>query len=383
MRWLWLAVFLWLPLPIHAADVAAVRLGLVVPTAGEAGPVAQRMRRAADLAVADWGPTLGRRIELRVEEDAFDPRHAVVGAQRLVQEGVWGVVGHYYSSSSIAAAVVYHEAGIPQVTATSTHPRLTTQGFETVFRVCGRDDQQGQTAADFFLTRLKVRRVGVVHDRTEYGRGLVDAFRREWTRRAAPRIAADESLAQGDRDFATQVMRLKEARVEAIFFGGVFREAGHLLRQVRQAGMGAVFAGGDAVRDPAFVALAGEEAAAGAYVTSAPDAGLLESARPLRQRYEALYGSIGSHVVEAYDAVSVLLRAIHVAKIVDPGGAALRHIARTIRATPYHGARGTLRWDKHGDLTSAPYAVYVTRRGGRILGWFDQVPSQGPVPRAE
>ena len=194
MRWVWLPIVFSLALPAFAADVSPVRLGLVVPTAGDAESVAQGMRQAADMAVDDWSPRLGRRIELSVTEDPFDPRQAVVAAERLVQEGVWGVVGHFYSSSSIAASAVYHDAGVPQVAPTATHPRLTAQGFDNVFRVSGRDDQQALVAAEFVVSRVKARRVAVVHDRTEYGRGLVETFRHELARRGARPLVAEASL---------------------------------------------------------------------------------------------------------------------------------------------------------------------------------------------
>jgi len=374
MRWLWLPLVFWLVLPAHAADVPPVRLGLVVPTSGDTGPVAQSMRRAADMAVGEWSPRLGRRIELTVKEDAFDPRQAVVTAERFVQEGVWGVVGHFYSSSSIPASAVYHEAGVPQVTPTATHPRVTAQGFDNVFRVSGRDDQQALVAADFVVLRVKARRVAVVHDRTEYGRGLVETFRRELARRAARPVVAEASLAQGDRDFAAQVARLREARPDVVYFGGIFREAGYLIRQCRQAGVQAVFISGDAVLDPEFVALAGEEAAAGAYLTFAPDPRLVDSAQPLIQQYESRYGILGPYVLHTYDAVGVLLRAIQAAKPGDSSRHELGKVVRAIRARPYQGALGTLRWDKNGDLTPAPYAVYVTKRGGNVQGWFEQLP---------
>ena len=373
MRWLWLPLVCWLALPALAVDILPVRLGLVVPTAGDAGSAALSMRRAAEMAASEWSARLARRIELRVEEDAFDPRAAVVTAERLVEEGVWGVVGHFYSSSSLAGSVVYYEAGVPQVTPTATHPRLTAQGFDNVFRVSGRDDQQGLVAADFALSRLKARRVAVVHDRTEYGRGLAEAFRRE----VAQRVVAEESLAQGDRDFAAQVARLKDARPDALFFGGVFREAGYLIRQCRQAGVLATFVGGDAVLDPEFVRLAGEEAAAGAYLTFAPDPRLLVSARPLIQQYESRYGTLGPYALHTYDAVGVLLQAIHAAKPADGSKAELAKVVRAIRAGPYEGALGILRWEKNGDRTPAPYAVYVTRRGGNVQGWFEQLPGVG------
>ena len=363
-----------LVLPAQAADVPPVRLGLVVPTAADAGPVAQSMRRAADMAVGDWSLRLGRRIELIVKEDAFDPRQAVVTAESFVQEGVWGVVGHIYSSTSISASAVYHEAGVPLVAPTATHPRLTAQGFDNVFRVSGRDDQQALVAAEFVVLRVKARRVAVVHDRTEYGRGLVETFRRELARRAARPVVAEESLAQGDRDFTTQVARLREARPDAVYFGGIFREAGHLVRQCRQAGVQAAFVSGDAVLDPEFVSLAGEEAAAGAYLTFAPDPRLVDSARPLIQQYESRYGSLGPHVLSTYDAVGVLLRAIQAAKPGDSSRDELGKVVGAIRARPYQGALGMLRWDKNGDLTPAPYVVYVTKRGGSVQGWFEQLP---------
>lgn len=378
MRWLCLPFLLGLVLPVHAADVAPVRVGLVVPTAGEAGPVAQSMTQAAEMAVTEWSPGLKRRIELRVKEDAFDPRQAGATAEELVTEGVWGVIGHFYSSSSLQASVVYHAAGVPQVTPTATHPRLTAQGFENVFRVCGRDDAQGAVAAEFALSRMKARRVAVVHDRTEYGRGLVETFRRELARRAVGRVVAEESLAQADRDFTVQIARVKEARPDALYFGGVFREAGYLVRQLRQAGVRAAFISGDAVVDPEFIRLAGEEAAAGAYLTFAPDPRLAESARPVIQRYESRYGALGPYVLDTYDAVGVLLHAIQTAQPADGSKDELGKVVRGIRARPYRGTLGIMRWDTNGDRIPPPYAVYVTKRGGSIHGWFEQVPSVAP-----
>lgn len=378
MRWLCLPFLLALILPVHAADGAPVRLGLVLPTAGEAGPGAQSMRQAAEMAVTDWSPVLRRRIELRVKEDAFDPRQAVATAEELVEDGVWGVVGHFYSSSSVSASVVYHETGVPQVTPTATHPRLTAQGFENVFRVCGRDDAQGVVAAEFVFSRVKARRVAVVHDRTEYGRGLVETFRRELTKRGAHRVVAEESLAQGDRDFAAQVARVKASRPDALYFGGIFREAGFLVRQLRQAGVRVAFVGGDAVLDPDFVRLAGEEAAADAYLTYAPDPRLAMSARPVIQRYETRYGALGPYALDTYDAVGVLLQAIQGAKPTGGSKDELQKVVRRIRARPYPGALGMLRWDKNGDRIPPPYAVYVTKRGGLVHGWFEQLPGVTP-----
>lgn len=340
--------------------------------AGEAGRVGQSMRQATEMAVADRAGKLVRKVELVLKDDQFDPKQAVLVAEKLVQEGVWGVVGHFYSSSSIPASAVYYQAGIPQVTATSTHPRLTAQGFDTVFRVSGRDDQHAVSAAEFILSRLKARRIAVIHDRTEYGRTLAETLIRLVEQRSAKRIVAIEHVAQGDRDFSAVIARLKTVEPDAVYFGGIFREGGYLIRQMRQAGLQAAFVSGDGVLDPEFVKIAGEEAASGAYLTFAPDPRLLPSAQPFIRRFEERYGPIGPYVLYTYDAVGVLLRAIQMAKPLANTKEELRKVLKVMHTSPYDGTLGRLRWDKRGDLVTSPYVVYVTRRGGSLQGWFEQ-----------
>jgi branched-chain amino acid transport system substrate-binding protein len=371
--WSWLLLALALASPAWASEWSPIKIGLVVPLAGEAGRVGQSMRQAAEMAVADRAEKPVRKVELVLKDDQFDPKQAVLVAEKLVQEGVWGVVGHFYSSSSIPASAVYYQAGIPQVTATSTHPRLTAQGFDTVFRVSGRDDQHAVSAAEFILSRLKARRIAVIHDRTEYGRTLAETLIRLVEQRSAKRIVAIEHVAQGDRDFGAVIARLKTVAPDAVYFGGIFREGGYLIRQMRQAGLQAAFVSGDGVLDPEFVKIAGEEAASGAYLTFAPDPRLLPSAQPFIRRFEERYGPIGPYVLYTYDAMGVLLRAIQMARPLANTKEELRKVLKIMHTTPYDGTLGRLRWDKRGDLVTSPYVVYVTRRGGGLQGWFEQL----------
>jgi len=359
--------------PAWASELPPIKIGLVVPLAGEAGRVGQSMRQAAEMAVVDRAEKLVRKVELVLKDDQFDPKQAVLVAEKLVQEGVWGVVGHFYSSSSIPASAVYYQAGIPQVTATSTHPRLTAQGFDTVFRVSGRDDQHAVSAAEFILSRLKARRIAVIHDRTEYGRTLAETLIRLVEQRSAKRIVAIEHVAQGDRDFSAVIARLKTVEPDAVYFGGIFREGGYLIRQIRQAGLQAAFVSGDGVLDPEFVKIAGEEAASGAYLTFAPDPRLLPSAQPFIRRFEERYGPIGPYVLYTYDAMGVLLRAIQMARPLANTKEELRKVLKIMHTSPYDGTLGRLRWDKRGDLVTSPYVMYVTRRGGGLQGWFEQL----------
>lgn len=380
MRLSWLLLIMVLASPVGAGEPPPIKLGLVIPMAGEAGRVGQSMRQAAEMAIADWREKLGRKVELDLGDDQFDPKQAVAVAEKLIQDGVWGVVGHFYSSSSIPASAVYYQAGIPMVTATSTHPWLTAQGFDNVFRVSGRDDQNALTAAEFILWRLRARRIAVVSDRTEYGRTLADTLIRRVERLAGRRIiVAMEEIAQGDKDFSAVIARLKSARPDAVYFGGIFREGGYLVRQMRQAGLTAAFVSGDGVLDPEFVKIAGEGAASGTYLTFAPDPRLLASARTFIQRFEARYGPIGPYVLYTYDAMGVLMRAIQIAKASTNSKEDLRRILKVMHTMVYDGTLGRLRWDKNGDLVTSPYVVYVTRKGGSLQGWFEQLTGISPT----
>jgi len=383
MRWRCLLLILGLAAPAVAGERPPVKLGLVVPAAGEAGRVGQSMRQAAELALADRAGSLGRKVELVAREEPFDPRQAVGVAEQLVQDGVWGVVGHFYSSTSIPAAAVYAEAGIPQVTPTATHPRLTAQGWPTVFRVSGRDDQQAQTAADFVLATLRARRTVVIHDRTEYGRNLTEGFLRALERRGR-RVAAVEEIAQGDKEFRDLVATLASRPPDVLYFAGIFREAAYLLKEMRQAGLRSIFVSGDAVLDPEFVKIAGESAATGAYLTFSPDPRRLPSAQDVIRRFEAQHGPIGPYVLHTYDAVGVLLQGIRLADPRSNAPEELGKVVRAIHGMVYQGALGRLQWDRRGDLTRSPYVVYVTRKGGNLDGWFEQVtqlPASATAPR--
>lgn len=352
-----------------------IRIALVGPMSGDLARMGRYMREGALLAVSEWnekGGVLGRKVELLVGDDQADPKQAVIVAKQMVKEGVFGVVGHFTSSASIPASAIYQEAGILQITPASTDPRLTEQGFDNVFRTCGRDDQQGQVAAEFVLGTLKAKRIAAVHDKTPYGRGLAEAFSKAVERKGR-RLLAYEAIMQGEKDFEPLLERLKSLRLDVLYFGGIYREAGLLLKQMREQGLETTFVSGDGVIGEEFVRVAGEKAALGSYLTSYPDPKFLPKAKAVIARYEKRYGPIGPYSLYTFDATSALLHAIEKAKPKDGSKRELKKVSRALRAMTYVGALGSFRWDKKGDVVGAPYVVYVTKKGGNYQGWFAQI----------
>lgn len=284
-----------------------------------------------------------------------DPKEAVSVAEKLINDGVVAVIGHFNSSCSIPASSHYHERGIPQISPASTNPQLTTQGFNTVFRTCGRDDQQGKVGADFVSKVLKKKRVAVLHDKTTYGQGLADEFRRNLPPEV--QVVAYEGIVQGDKDFTAVLTKIRAAKPEALYFGGIYPEGGLLVKQMRELGLDAIFISGDGVIDPEFIRIGGK-ATEGSFLSFGPSVEELPTARHFREAFKSEFGEIGPYSIYAYDAANIVLQAIQNAGTTD--GAKM---AAAIHAIKYNGAMGTIQFDQNGDVLVAPYIFWVVKDG--------------------
>src|SRR3989304_1808691 len=298
------------------------------------------------------------------------------------RSGVWGGIGPLTSAASLPASGVYHAAGIPQITPSSTDPRLTEQGFRNLFRTCGRDDQQGQVAARFVLDALHPRRVVVLHDQTAHGRALADTFSRQIMRRDSRLLATTFTLSAGGKNIASVLEAIKAKEPDVIYFGGIYREGGLLVKQLREHGVKATFVRGGGVMGTEFISLAGD-AAMGTYLTFAPDPLRLPSTETVMKKFQNRYGAIGPYRLNAYDAAGALFTAIARAKPKAAARPELLGVFQVLHRMTYMGALGMLRWNGKGDLVNPAYVIYQTRKGGSFQGWFEQVTGRPPQPRGQ
>ncbi|MBI4251503.1 MAG: branched-chain amino acid ABC transporter substrate-binding protein, partial [Candidatus Tectomicrobia bacterium] len=217
-----------------------IKIGVAGPLTGDQAAFGEMLKNGSLLAAEEWNAKGGVvlrgkkvKVELLWGDDRHDPREGVSIAHKFVNSGVVGVVGHFNSSVSIPASTVYSEAGVVQITPASTNPKLTEQGFKTVFRACGRDDQQGEVAAEFIKNKLKAKNVAILHDKTTYGQGLADETRR-FLGRLGVKPVFYSGIVQGDKDFTPVLTAAKQKNPDAVFFGGIHPEAILLVKQMRE-----------------------------------------------------------------------------------------------------------------------------------------------------
>ena len=339
-----------------------IRIAVAGPMTGDQSKQGNDLKNGVELAVAEWnekGGVLGKKLELLVGDDQHDPKQAVSIANKFVNSGVVGVVGHWNSSASIPASEVYHRANIPMITPASTNPQVTDRGYANVFRVCGRDDQQGRVAAEFVVRQLKAKRVAVLHDKTTYGQGLADEFKKSLAAIGGDRIEVVyySGITQGDKDFRGVLTTVASKKPDVYFFGGIYPEGGLLVKQAKEVGLSAPMVSGDGVFDQVFVRIAGP-AADGTYLTFSPDTTHLPAAQEVLKQYRARYGEPGPYSFYAYDAAQVLLNAIEKAGTTDGFG-----VAQAIRTGVHEGITGRLQFDSKGDLLTTQYVVWITKNG--------------------
>src|SRR6476661_817091 len=165
------------PRPI---ETATVKIGTASPLTGPQAHIGIDIRNGVQLGVDDAnaaGVEIGGRkvkLELIAEDDEANPTKAQTVAQKFVDAKVVAVVGHFNSGASIPASKVYSDAGIPQISPSSTNPKYTLQGFKTTFRVVANDLQQGKVLGEYAVKKLGAKSVAIIDDRTAYGQGLAD-----------------------------------------------------------------------------------------------------------------------------------------------------------------------------------------------------------------
>ncbi len=340
-----------------------VVIGVAGPFTGANAAQGAEMRRGVEQAASDVnakGGILGRKVVLEFGDDAADPRQGVAVANRLVGRKAAAIIGHMNSGVTIPASAVYAEAGILMITPASTNPALTDQaaakGWPAVFRTIGRDDAQGAFAGEFVAWQFPGKRIALIHDKTAFGKGLVDEMKKAINARGIQE-AAFHAISVGERDFSALITKLKEARIEVIYYGGVHTEAALIVRQAADQGLKARLVAGDGALNPAFWEVAGP-AGQGALMSFAADPQSAPAAAEVVARLKAAGTDPGGYTLYSYAAFQAIAAAAEKAKSFD--GASL---ARALRSGTVATVAGTLAFDARGDVTDAKFTMFEWKDG--------------------
>jgi branched-chain amino acid transport system substrate-binding protein len=342
-----------------ASAQADIKIATAGPMTGQYASFGEQMQRGAEMAVKDInaaGGVLGQQLELVIGDDACDPKQAVAVANKMVSDGVVFMAGHFCSGSSIPASQVYTEEGIVQISPASTNPKLTDEGGDNVFRVCGRDDQQGSTAGNYLADMFKGKKIAILHDKTAYGKGLADETKAALNGRG---VTEDmyEAITAGEKDYSAVVSKLKAAGIEVVYLGGYHTEAGLIIRQAKDQGFAPTLVSGDALVTDEYWKITGD-AGEGTLMTFSPNPEKNPAAAEVVKAFNATGYKPEGYTLYTYGAVQAWAQAVTAAGSTDTD-----KVIAALKGGKFDTVLGTFGFDDKGDVTAPGYVMYRWSNG--------------------
>ena len=349
------------------AQDMVVKIGHVGPVSGAQAHYGKDNENGARMAVDDLnkkGVTIGGKkvkLELVAEDDAADPKQGTAAAQKLCDAKVNGVVGHLNSGTTIPASTVYNQCGIPHITPSATNPKLTQQGYKTTFRMLANDNALGAGLALYAADTLKLKKVAIIDDRTAYGQGVAEVFKKTATSKGI-QVVDEQFTTDKATDFMAILTAIKSKAPDGVFYGGMDPQAGPMLRQMEQLGMANVkFFGGDGICTAKLAELSGGAKTLGNVVCAEGGASLdkMPGGKAWKADYDKRYpNQFQVYSPYTYDAVHVLVAAMQAANSADP-----KVYLPKLAAVSYQGVTAKVAFEADGELKNPAMTLYVYKDG--------------------
>jgi len=355
---------------VASAQEQVVKIGHVAPVSGAQAHYGKDNENGARMAIEELnaqGVIIGGKkikFELVAEDDAADPKQGTAAAQKLCDAKVAGVVGHLNSGTTIPASKVYNDCGIPHVTGAATNPNLTKPGYKTTFRIIANDNALGAGLAFYAADTLKLKTVAIIDDRTAYGQGVADVFKKTAAAKGM-KVVDEQFTTDKATDFMAILTAIKSKNPDAIFYGGMDPQAGPMLRQMEQLGMGNVkYFGGDGVCTSEIAKLAAGAKTLENVVCAEGGSSLakMPGGTAWKAKYDAKYpGQFQVYSPYTYDATFLLVDAMKRANSVDP-----KVYTPELAKSNFKGVTSTIAFEPNGEMKNPAITLYVYKDGKKM-----------------
>ncbi|MEJ7804890.1 MAG: branched-chain amino acid ABC transporter substrate-binding protein [Telluria sp.] len=353
-----------------ASAQQVVKIGHVGPISGASAHLGKDNENGAKMAVEELnGKNFlinGKKVtfQLVTEDDGADPKQGTAVAQKLVDAKVMGVIGHLNSGTTVPASKIYNDAGIPQISPSSTQPMYTKQGFPGAFRVVANDNKLGGTLGKYATGKLGAKKIAVIDDRTAYGQGVAGEFIKGAKGAPGVSIIAKEFTTDKATDFTAILTSLKAKKPDLVFFGGMDAVGGPMLKQMKALGINAKFMGGDGVCTEAMIRLAGDGLGEG-NVTCAEAGGVMGPQEKVLADFSARFKKrfnvdVQLYAPYVYDSVMVMAQAMQNAKSAEPA----KYLPE-LKKIKHQGVTGLIQFDDKGDIKDGALTLFTFKGGKR------------------
>ena len=342
-----------------AADT--IKLGVAGAHSGDLASYGLPSLNAAKLVVDDInakGGILGKKVEVVPVDDVCKPEVAANVATKLVSDGATVVLGHICSGATKAALNIYKDAKIVTISPSATNVDLTKSGeYPNFFRTISADDAQANLQVDYAINKLKLKKVAVIHDKGDYGKGLAEFAKADFEKRGI-KVVLFEGITPGAVDYSAVVQKVKRSGADAVVYGGYHPEAAKIVGGMRSKKMKTLFISDDGVRDDTFIKVAAKNAE-GVYATGPMDTSKNPMAVAAIEQHKKVYGSEpGAFYLNAYAATLCVLQAIEKAGTTDYAA-----VSKALRTNWFETPLGKISFDENGDAKGIGFSMYQVQKG--------------------
>jgi branched-chain amino acid transport system substrate-binding protein len=344
-----------------ATGGAPFKIGLAAPYTGQYATYGAAQKAGADIAIEELNTAKvnGGTASYVIGDDLGDPKEAVLVAQKFIgDKELLFVNGHMFSGATLAAGPKYQQAKLPMITGSATNPDISKIG-PYIWRIVMTDAAQGQGLADYSVKDLGKKKIAIIYDDSDYGRGLAEAFEKGVTA-AGGQVVEKQQYTSGDSEFKAQLTKIKQANPELLFFSGYYPEGSKIAQQAKDLGITAQFIGSDGYASDQLMKLGGA-AVEGMLVSTFFD---YTKTDPAVVKYVAAFKAKNKGAnpdyfsATSYDVINM------VAAAAKKAGANTREAIQTGlgQLGTYQGITGPITFDAQHDVTK-PLNIVVVKNG--------------------
>jgi branched-chain amino acid transport system substrate-binding protein len=347
----------WTAAPVDAQSKGTIKIATQSPLSGGQSALGEGIKLGTQLAVDKHKGSLeklGYKVVVVPYDDQAKPDVGVSNAKNiLADKDILVVIGHLNSGVAIPSSEVYKEDNLAMISPANTNEKVTDRGYRNVNRVCGRDDVQGPVGAEFAAGVLKVKSLYIIHDKTTYGQGVAEAFKKDVEKKGVKVVGFEGT--EEKSNFDPIITPIRAMNPDLIYFGGIYDQAAPFFKQARERGVKSKFLGPDGMDSSDLVKIAGK-AVVGMYYTTAAAPASSSQAKQFAEEFKAKFKKNPEpYAAEAYVATAIALKALESA---TAGGKLSREaVTEAVRKVKYSGMTGVIEFDDKGDPKKASYYV--------------------------
>ena len=302
-----------------------IKIGMGSPMTGGDASFGIDAAQSGKIAVADAKALQGFSFELVAEDDGGTAEGGAAVANKFVaDQTLVGVAGHLFSGATAAAMPIYEAKGIPMLSPSATNPALTQKGSAVFNRVPFTDATQGKAAATYIYEVLGFRKIAVMHDGEDYGKGLAEIVKTEFEALGGE-VVEFVGITSKEADYTPVLTTIAAKSPELIYFGGYTQDAGVLANQMKTTGLeNAVFFGCDGTFGTDFLNRAGANAEGSYHATprtppQTPEKTAFDAA--YKAAYGAGPGELSPFTWNSYDCTTALIEKVGDVAVLGDDGA--------------------------------------------------------------